>query len=254
MIIEDVKWEDVKVFAESKKVSIQYIEREKFYTVYSIDHQLAVRCTIIKADPVEVGSEQEDFETNYKSEANSTIHPTDSDGSLLTRTKITNTGWSYQLHAIEFETSKLDSIYSKKVDGTDWGFTTIKCYDDEGGELTTQLQCDTQAVKTVIDWEPTFDYEIVGGLYKLESVVGSNVRLWVVGIPDVPAEYGGSKEFISSLNLKYIAKEEGIRVDGRAPKLLKYDPQLHTNKLRIILTHPVGYKHDFSMIFEIFRA
>lgn len=254
MIIEEVMWVDIKNFANNKQVTLQYIEREKYYTVYSIDEQFAVRCTINKSDPVEEGSDQEDFEQNYKDQANTPINPTDSEGSPLVRAKITNTGWAYQLHAIEFETAKLNSVYSKKLDGTDWGFTTIKFYNNDDEELTTQLSITTNCVKTVIDWEPTFDYEIIGGLYKLESLIGSDVRLWVVGVPDIPVEYGGSKEFVTSLNLRYIGKEEGIRVDGRAPKLLQYNADLHTNKLRIILTHPTGQQHKMSMIFEIFKA
>lgn len=179
--------------------------------------------------------------------------PKDSDGSPLWRNKITTTGWNYQLHGIEFKTSQLDSIVSKKSNGTDHGFTTIKCYDADDVQLTTQETCDTSAVKTVVDWEPTHDYEVVGGLFKMAQVPESNMRLWVVGVPDIPAAYGGSKEFVSNVNLKFIGLEEGIKADGRAAKYLTYSATLHTNKLRLILIHPAGYKHDFHMIFEIFK-
>ena len=177
----------------------------------------------------------------------------DSDGSEIIRTKITTSGWSYQLHGVEFETSKLDSIYSKKEDESDYGYTSIKFYDSEGVELTTQASCDLFCVKTVIDWEPNHDYEAIGGMLKLDSVPLSDLRFWVVGVPDVPAIYGGSKVFVSNVNLKYIGIEEGVRADGRAPKYLIYDPVYHTNKLRLVFTHPAGFRHKLHMIFEIFK-
>lgn len=177
----------------------------------------------------------------------------DSDGSLLSRSKITTTGWSYQLHGLEFKTSQLNSVYSKKSNGTDFNFTTIKCYDAQGNQLITQESCDTDSVKTVIDWEPTHDYEIIGGMFKIASVPTEDIRLWVIGVPDIPVEYGGSKEFASNINLKYIGIEEGVKADGRAPKYLQYNSELHTNKIRLILEHPAGVKHDIHMLLEIFK-
>jgi hypothetical protein len=180
--------------------------------------------------------------------------PKDTDGSPLQRIKVTATGWSYQLHGVEFKTSQLSSIHSKKADGTDFGFANIKCYDSDNDLIETQELADTDCVKTVIDWEPTHDYEIVGGMFKLASLPEVDVRLWVIGVPDVPVEYGGSKEFVTSVNIKYIGLEEGVRADGRASKYLAHNAQYHTNKMRLVLKHPAGYKQDFQMIFEIFKA
>lgn len=182
------------------------------------------------------------------------LTPKDSDGSPLSRIKITTTGWHYQLHGAEFQTSQLNSVYSKKQDSTDFGFVTIKCYDIDGNELTTQENCDSSAVKTVIDWEPTYDYEIVGGFFKQKELPSVDVRLWVMGVPDVPAQYGGSKLFAANINLKYVGLEEGIKVDGRAPKYMTYNATYHSNKLRLILKHDAGYKHDMHIVFEIFKA
>lgn len=182
------------------------------------------------------------------------LAPKDSDGSPLSRVKITTTGWSYQLHGIEVKTSQLDSIYSKNQDGTNFGFTTLKCYDSNNNQLTTQEDCDTNCVKTVVDWEPTYDYEIVGGFFKQASIPSSDIRLWVVGVPDVPAQYGGSKLFTANINLKYVGLEEGIKVDGRAPKYMTYNATYHSNKLRMILKHNAGEKHDVHVVFELFKV
>ena len=180
--------------------------------------------------------------------------PKDSDGSPLYRSKITTTGWSYQSHGLEFTTGQLDSIYSKKSDGTAYNFSTIKCYDINGTELTTQGQCDLAATKTVIDWEPTYDYELIGGLIKMTYQPTSDMRLWVVGVPDVPIQYGGNKEFVSNLNLKFVGLEEGLKIEGRAPKYLAYSAIYHSNKIRFIFVCATpGYKHPIHINFEIFK-
>lgn len=187
--------------------------------------------------------------------------PRDSDGSPLSRTKITTTGWHYQLHGVEFETSKLDSIYSKKVDGTDYGYSSIKFYKSlDGvdtqitGEDLNQEYLDTNCIKTILDWEPTHDLEIIGGMLKMNSSPSENLRMWTIGVPDIPEVYGGSKPFATNINLKYIGIEEGVKVDGRAPKYLTYSATYHTTKLRLIFRHSAGFKHDLHMIFELFKA
>lgn len=189
----------------------------------------------------------------------SVISNKDSDGSPLNRTKITASGWHYQLHGVEFTTSKLNSVESKKADGTDWNFCTMKFYKLENGneiEITgqdlTQEYLDINCIKTIIDWEPTFDVDIIGGILKQVARPTNYVDLWVVGAPDVPAAYGGSKEFVSNLDLEFVDKD--IAIDGKTPKTLIYSPIYHSNKIRLIFRHPAGYKHNLHMIFEIFKA
>lgn len=185
----------------------------------------------------------------------------DSDGALLSRTKITTSGWHYQLHGIEFETSKLSSIYSKKADNSNYGFGTIKFYElvnDVETEITgqnlNQDYLDINCIKTIIDWEPNHDVEMIGGMFKQINIPSEDVRLWVVGVPDVPEAYGGSKPFCVNINLKFMGVEEGVRVDGRAAKYMTYNDVYHTTKLRLIFRHPAGFKHKALMIFELFKA
>lgn len=244
-------WTVFKNFVSSRSLSIQWIDLGTAYWLKAFDAQFDLECTLDKEVQL---TEVEDFESNFKPNGNQTLsEPKDSDGSPLQRIKITTSGWAFQLHGVEFTTSNLSSIYSKKSDGSDIGFTTIKCYDEDNNLLTTQEDCDTLAIKTIVDWEPTYDYEIVGGFFKINAIPSEDVRLWVIGVPDVPIAYGGSKEFVSNINLKYIGLEEGIRADGRAPKYLEYSAVYHTNKMRLILTHPPGIKHNLHMILEIFK-
>lgn len=189
------------------------------------------------------------------------LGPRDSDGSPLQRVKVTTSGWHYQLHGVEFETSKLDSIYSKKIDNTNYGFTAVKFYkllNNEEVEITgddlNQTFLDNNCIKTVVDWEPSHDYELVGGMLKMRTTPQDDIRMWIIGVPDVPEQYGGSKVFISNCSLSYIGNDSGIRADGRAPKYLTYNNQTHTNKLRLVFRHPSGVKHQFLMLFEIFKS
>lgn len=246
-----VSWTIFKNFVDERSLSVQWIDLNNRYWMKAFDEAFVLECDLAK-DPSDT-DELDDFETNYKSDGNRKLgSPKDSDGSLMQRTKITTTGWHYQLHGIEFSTSQLDSVVSNKSDGTSFGFSTIKCYDVDGIELTTQETCNTSAVHTVIDWEPTHDYEIIGGILKQKTIPASDVRLWVVGVPDIPAIYGGSKPFVTNINLSYIGLEDGVRVDGRSPKYMAYSASYHTNKLRLIFKHVAGLEHPMHMIFEMF--
>lgn len=248
-----LSWSNFKIEVRDKP-RLRFEERDGYYILEYRDttNNDCFESSIEK----DSGSDQTDFETNYKSLANKSAPAQiiDSDGALLSRIRVTAAGWQYQFHGIEFKSSQLDSVYSKKEDGTDFGFATVKCYDSDDVQLTTQGDCDTSSVKTVLDWEPTHDYEIIGGLFKQLEIPATNIRMWVVGVPDVSEANGGSKPFMANINLRYVGLEEGTRIDGRAAKFLAYNATYHTNKIRIILKHSAGYKHDIHMIMEIFKA
>jgi hypothetical protein len=248
-----VDWSQFKVFVDDRSLSVQFVELSDSYLLAAFDGTFRLDSIIAKSDPR--NEPQIEFEDGgYKANGNKKLgEPKDSDGSPLQRVKITTAGWHYQLHGIEFSTSLL-TPYSKKEDGSDYGYTTVKCYDADGNQLTDQAACDANAVKTVIDWEPTHDLEIIGGMVKQVDAPAEDVRVWVIGVPDVPVEYGGSKPFAVNVNMKFMGKEEGVKVDGRAPKFLSYNAVIHTSKLRLIFKHPAGLKHQMHMIFELFKA
>lgn len=200
--------------------------------------------------------------TEYFSDVNQAIdwlkghdtRPTDIDNVPYSRGKVTKTGWHNQVHAVEFETSKLSSLYNKDESGTDLGFATIKYYNSSDVELTagTQSELDSNCVKTVVDWEPDHDFEIVGGALEQVSAPASDVRLYVVAVPDLTVAQGGSVPFVQGgLNLRHLSKE--LDIDGKAPKLMAYDATYHTNKFRIIAKHNTGFNCPILVLFKIFR-
>lgn len=207
-----------------------------------------------------LSTEQEDYIKNYFYTVNNkpmvmTLDAAkDSDGSLISRTKIAPAGWHYQLHCVEVSTSVLNGFVNDKYDGTSYGFVTHKCYNAAGTLLTNQLNIDTECVKTVVDWEPTFDYELIGGSIYQDTVPISNVRFWIVAVPDLPVSYGGSVVFGSGINLKYVNIAGTVSMDGRSPKRLTYSATYHSNKLRLIFKHNAGYKHEGMFLFELFKV
>lgn len=175
----------------------------------------------------------------------------DSDGAVLSRIKAAPTGWTYQLRSYEFTTADLSSIVNKDaITNADQSDVTMKLYDASDVQITDNAN-KANAVKTIVDYEPHWDYYIMGGSAKIMAVPTSDVRLSVVCVPDVPANYGGSKVMIQNVNLKC---HQTVEADGRAAKWLKYDTTYHTNKLRFIARHPAGEQHGISVLLEHFKS
>lgn len=243
----NVDWTTIKSFITSRSISIQYIELDSIYYLVAIDGAFKLECQLAKN-----GSEDLlDFEENFKFNGNKKLELKDSDGSNLQRLKVTASGWSLHYHGLQIKTSDLNGVTNKDHNNNDYGFTTIKLYDSEDSLITngSTLGC----VKTVVDWEPTFDYDIIGGDIFMASAPIEDIIVSVVGIPDVPAIYGGSKAFMTGFNLKYVSPL-GIHLDGKTPKSTKYDPVNHTNKIRFIFHHAAGTSHSVLVMLNIFKV
>jgi hypothetical protein len=202
----------------------------------------------------DAGADQTDLETNYLPHANKSVESVDTDGATIHRAKAAKAGWTYHMTAPEFTTSLLGSLYHKDISLNNLNEASVKFYDANNTELTTQESCDTDCVKTVFTFEPTWDYEIIGGTIKTANDVTDDVRVWVVAVPDVPANMGGSKIMVQNVNLKYVDPNNGIEADGRASKYMAYNATYHTNKLQLIVRHPAGHKLAMMMAFEVYRA
>lgn len=247
----------------AKGLSLQFAEVDDRYMIIGPDKNgINWFMDLFKVipDPQNPGStipnpEAVDFETNYKPTANGKIDNVqlDSDGAPMSRVKVAPSGWSFQLHGIEMQTSVIGSVINNDFMGVAIGDSTIMLYDAQGVLITDQPTADTGCVRTVLDFEPVYDYYVVGGAIKLVSAADQDVRAYVVGAPDVPAQFGGSKIFIQHVNLRY-TQGQGIQADGRAAKFVQYNPTLHTNKLRFIFTHGAGYKINLALFLEFFKS
>lgn len=65
-----VAWSDLKAFATARGTPIQWIVIGSMYNIAAIDGPMEVTCVIPIKIPTPVGSDQADFETNYKSSGN----------------------------------------------------------------------------------------------------------------------------------------------------------------------------------------
>jgi hypothetical protein len=176
----------------------------------------------------------------------------DSEGAAISKSKITASSNTYNQRVVVFETSKLSSIVNKKFTGADWGDATMKFYDANDTKLTTQEAIDSSCVRTVVDWEPLFTYDLIGGRTKLLATpegYAKTAQIWTVAIPDLPAEYGGS---INMIDGRVLEDGAAIVADGRGVKTLPYDAVYHTNKMRSVITHLAGNQLRIEVVFEIY--
>lgn len=257
MIIMPINsWSSFKtlVAPANKNLSVQYSETSAAYEIFAMEASAFMWTISILKDS---GADVTDFEANYKSTANKAIEPRDPDGARILRPKAAKSGWTFSLIPVEITTSTLSTVYSKLVDGSTRSGVTCKIYDSDDAEITTPgieninlAAC----VKTVVDFEPTYDYELIGGTIQQNSLPQSNLRVWVIGVPDIPAESGGSKEMVGGVNLMYIDPADKIEADGRVSKYMAYNTTYHTNKLRFILKHNAGLQHNVMIALQLFRA
>jgi hypothetical protein len=243
----EIDWSDFKSFLTTNLVPHQHVELPSRYVVIASDGPVSCTCTVDKGT-----AEGDEFEADYKGA--SVKGSVDISGRQIFRQASAVSGWTYQAHYLDFTTCQITGLNNTK-DGVDLGFTTIDVKNSSNTSLLTQPDCDASGVVTIVDWMPTHDYEIVGATLVQPSPPASDVRMEVIGVPDIPEAYGGSKRFsVGGINLKLVPTGAFFEVDGRASKLMTYSASLKTNKIRIRITHDAGFKHRIGFIFQIFKA
>lgn len=188
----------------------------------------------------------------------------DSDSSIVMRPKVTTAGWTMQDHYFEFGLGVLasTSLYSKKANGTNIGFVTYRHFElvssvetlITGANALDQAYLTANAIRTDIIWEPTHDIDVISGEIRFETPITSDIRVWVVVVPDVPAIYGGSKELLTGgRNLRFVREKIPFFLEGRAVKHLTYSATYHTNKFQVVFRHGAGVTATFGMVIGIYR-
>lgn len=154
-------------------------------------------------------------------------------------------GWTYQKRSLEFETSKLSSLVNDKPDGTAWADASVKFYDASDVELTTQPTIDTDCVRTVVDWTPAHDMQLIGGEAAIKAVATNDVRMWVQAAP----AYNGPV-MVNGINFAVVKDDV---CDGRAVKMMKYNGGIGTNTMRTTIRHTAGEKHVIMVLWEHYK-
>lgn len=248
-------WTDFKLVCITRKgLILQYEDLGEQYHILGPDaNGITWEITLNKAlDSGDPNPDAADFEANFKANCNKPISQVDSDGAVMSRTKVAPSGWNFQFRGVEFQTSTLGSVVNKDAQNADLADATLKLYNAAGVEITNPLFALT-AVKTVLDIEPPYDIYIAGGKLKFITQPVTDVRVAVIGVPDVPAQLGGSKAFVQNVNLKFIPAADGVNADGRAAKWLQYSATYHTNKIRFIVYHDVTVAIPIAVFLELYR-
>lgn len=195
--------------------------------------------------------------------------PKDPDGATISRAKVTKAGWHYEPRSLDFATSTFASLYNKTHDtytiagGTDYADGSLKFYSTSaelvkgGGESAEAFQArlDTDCVMTIMDWQPYYDMDIIGGSLQVLNPPSTSTYAWVIVAPDLPAIYGGNVPFMAGgWNLSFLEAKGTVSFDGRGVKLIAYDPVYKTNKFRLLIKHSAGEKINIQGIYDHFRA
>ena len=184
----------------------------------------------------------------------------DLDKRQIVRAATTYKGWRYIAHPLEITTASLSGVFENDWTGTNRNNCTIQFYDDTDTEITSGLQTDldSNCVKTIVTFAPSFDLDIIGGNVHQHITPTLNTRLWVIaGATDLKHLPGTVKEFVGGINFKFILPGDKIETDGRASARLNVTTEgvpTPTNKMQYIITHPVGYQHELMIVVEYFRA
>lgn len=245
-------WPAFKIQIDIGSLPYRFFEYTDSYIIYASDAPFIYDCIIVK----DGGSDQTAFEATYKAAAYTTWSQMDTDGAQIVRNKAAKRGWSFCSLPFEFETARLnDTLFAQDVTGANRSFITMKAYNASDIEVTTAglLNANYGTItKTVIDFEPPYDYEIIGGDLRTLTSITADVRLWLIAVPDIAAPTG-SKEMGGGINLKFLNPGNVFSVDGRVTKFATYNATYHTNKIRMVFKYPAGTNESLSVVIQLYK-
>lgn len=246
--MRELPWTAFKAFLNATGAKLIGHDINDHYFLYGIASGIAFECRIYKDD----NADQSDFEENYLSSMNESIEKRDSDNTPMFRLKMAAEGSKYLSDWFEFETSVSGALVHDKHDGTKLNWCTEAFYTSGGVKITDESAVSGEAVESWFTYEPPTSYEIIGGQLHWTDDMDVDVRCFAIGVPDVPAAYGGSVEFLRNLNMRLITGKRYWQ-DGRVAKLMNFHAQNHTGKFLFKFKHPVGYKLKAQLSMEIFQ-
>lgn len=249
-----LQWTDFKAYAIANGLPMRGFETSEEYTVYASDAGFTVFTTLDR-DPSDT-TDRDDYVNNYKSRANTALGQYDTDGASIVRNKAAKKGWTFCSMPLEFQTARLgSSLYSQDVAGVARPFISLKAYDINDVEVTQPGEADlnyTTIVKSVIDFEPPYDYEIIGGDLRTLTNINTDVRLWLIAAPDIAAPTG-SKEMGGGINLRYLQPGNIFSVDGRVTKFATYNANAHSNKIRMVFKYDAGTCENLMVVIQLYK-
>ena len=154
---------------------------------------------------------------------------------------------------ISFATALPDSLDNTDENAVDYGDVVYSMRDAANAVTLVPAA----AVRTLIDFQPPFDYEISAGTIFLPSALaGADENLWELHVraaPDIPAAYGGSIPFVANNRIKWI---KGQRLDLDAslnPAEVTGALSPLARKIRFTFLHPAGASSEFQVNMQVFK-
>jgi hypothetical protein len=202
----------------------------------------------------------------------------DEEGRPYTKDVITEPIWHYSPRSLDFYTSKHESLYNRShlcdpnnvttggtIDGSlDLGDASMHFFDGTNTALTQgaeesdvdfQTRLTGNCTKTVIEFEPHWDYDVIGAKLQIRNPPSDRAYFWFVAAPDIPAEYGGSVVFMGGgMNLHFFSESETFYCDAKTVSRVTYDSVYHSGKVAIVAKHNVGVQIGIQMIYKFYSA
>jgi hypothetical protein len=237
-------WDEYTSFYDQNKThtEMSYIEHSDRYDIWSDFRGVRVMVSNLQKS----STDGQEFESTYKAQANQP---------RFDRVRITTCQAGRKAHYryIAFTTANQNAFNDDDEDGVSMGGVTYVMR-DSNGDVTTN---NSLAVRTEIQFMPTFDYEISGGKLSVPgTLAGNDENLWeafVIGAPDIPKSMGGSVRFLNNNRLKW-SKGEHIMMDEQLnPAEISGAVSPVARKISVLITHPAGAQSEFQIMFKLYK-
>lgn len=236
-------WSDFKIaYASAPKRYLAYISIENKYITWFNLFGVMIKCDELFKDG---RTETTEFETSYIPLAN----PAEAE-----QTRIVNCQIGRKLHDryVTFTTADDQNFDNTDENQVSYGDVTYWLR-DANGDLTT---VNGEAVQTIMDFMPTWDYEVSGGYLFIPAVLPTPVSAWelhIIGAPDIPAEYGGSLPFVANPRISFRAGDYFFLDSSLNPANVSGEVSPYARKIRWIISHPLGAQAEFQLNMKVFR-
>lgn len=177
----------------------------------------------------------------------------DSDGALITRTKITKSGRTYQSRYIQFTSSLKDSGVSRDYEDSqvsgEVSMSFFNANDDDISGLA-QSVIDKTCVRTEIDINFDFVYDVFRARIAIKEETSEECRVFCRMAPSVPENLGGSKDMVHGLDVSFLTRKQWLMFDGASPKEIYGVPAPH---FRVRIWHKPGQQVQFQTEWQLFK-
>jgi len=195
--------------------------------------------------------------------------PIDGDNRPLYRGVITEPEFHYSPRSLDFYTCKYNSLFNRShygdgtIDGSpDLGDAWCSYYNASNVELTKgesesaedfQVRLTANCTKTIMYFEPSFDYDVVGAKLQFRNIPSDRAYFWFVAAPLVPAEYGGNVVFMGGgMNISFFNERDTFECDGKTVSKISYDSVYHSGMIGLIVKHNVGVQIGIQLIYQFY--